>query len=66
MELHPDKKPVLMIAGRDDMEMCELSLDETGLAKKRGAEILAREFDDEWKVAGGKPVASAQAQKKKK
>lgn len=55
MELHPDKPPVLLVAGKDDMEMCELSLDETGLARKRGAEILPREFEDEWKNCGGKP-----------
>ena len=55
MELHPDKPPVLLIAGKDDMEMCELSLDETGLARKRGAEILPREFEDEWKQCGGGP-----------
>lgn len=28
--------------------MCELSLDETGLSRKRGAEILASEFQAEW------------------
>ena len=55
MELHPDKPPVLLTAGKDDMEMCELSLDETGLARKRGAEILPREFEDEWKQCGGGP-----------
>ena len=44
MELHPDKPPVLLIAGRDDMQMCELSLEETGLTRKRGAEILEHEF----------------------
>ena len=55
MELHPDKPPVLLVAGKDDMEMCELSLDETGLARKRGAEILPREFEDEWKQCGGGP-----------
>merc|ERR1712216_454743 len=54
MELHPEKSPVLLKAGKDDMEMCELSLDETGLAKKRGAEILGREFEDEWAKCGGK------------
>lgn len=53
MELHPEKPPVLLVAGKDDMEMCELSLDETGLARKRGAEILPREFEDEWKSCGG-------------
>jgi len=33
--------------------MCELSLDETRLASKRGAEILAQEFDKEWNKNGG-------------
>jgi len=55
MELHPEKPPVLLCAGKDDMEMCELSMDETGLARKRGAEILPREFEDEWKQCGGGP-----------
>lgn len=39
--------------GVDDMQMCELSLDETGLARKRGAEILASEFEAEWSRNGG-------------
>ena len=34
------REPILLLAGRDDMQMCELSLDETGLTRKRGAEIL--------------------------
>jgi myosin-6 len=59
MELHPDKPPVLLKAGVNDMEMCELSLDETGLARKRGAEILAREFEEEWTKCGGKPYSRA-------
>jgi myosin VI len=33
--------------------MCELSLEETGLTRKRGAEILEKEFDDEWAQNGG-------------
>ena len=53
MELHPDKPPVLLTAGKDDMQMCELSLDETGLTRKRGAEILEHEFVREWEKAGG-------------
>mmetsp|Transcript_20494 Transcript_20494/g.53304 ORF Transcript_20494/g.53304 Transcript_20494/m.53304 type:complete len:1225 (+) Transcript_20494:39-3713(+) len=53
MELHPEKPPVLLVAGKDDMEMCELSLEETGLTRKRGAEILPREFEDEWQKCGG-------------
>jgi len=60
MELHPDKKAVILVAGTDDMEMCELSLDETGLARKRGAEILAREFEDEWGKNGGAPYSKGQ------
>jgi len=53
MELHPEKEPVVLVAGTDDMEMCELSLDETGLTRKRGAEILPREFEAEWTKCGG-------------
>lgn len=41
--------------GIDDMQMCELSLDETGLTRKRGAEILEHEFNREWERHGGKP-----------
>lgn len=37
------------------MQMCELSLEETGLTRKRGAEILAVEFNKEWENSGGKP-----------
>ncbi|KAM7307774.1 unconventional myosin-VI isoform X2 [Ixodes scapularis] len=53
MELHPGRPPVLLLAGRDDMQMCELKLEETGLARKRGAEILDHEFDAEWTKHGG-------------
>ncbi|XP_037818976.1 myosin heavy chain 95F isoform X3 [Lucilia sericata] len=55
MELHADKPPILLTAGIDDMEMCELSLEETGLTRKRGAEILEHEFNREWEKHGGKP-----------
>ena len=55
LELHPDKVPLLLVAGKDDMEMCELSLDETGLALKRGAEVLQQEFEEAWAKYGGKP-----------
>ncbi|XP_026672649.1 myosin heavy chain 95F isoform X5 [Ceratina calcarata] len=54
MELHPDKPPILLVAGVDDMQMCELSLDETGLTRKRGAEVLEHEFNREWEKHGGK------------
>jgi len=64
MELHPDKPPVLLVAGKDDMEMCELSLEETGLSRKRGAEILPREFEEEWARNGGQPYVRAAPKKK--
>uniref|UniRef100_A0A3Q3EKN1 Unconventional myosin-VI n=1 Tax=Labrus bergylta TaxID=56723 RepID=A0A3Q3EKN1_9LABR len=53
MELHPDKHPILLVAGKDDMEMCELSLEETGLSRKRGAEILPRQYEEIWERCGG-------------
>uniref|UniRef100_A0A8C7F4D1 Unconventional myosin-VI n=1 Tax=Oncorhynchus kisutch TaxID=8019 RepID=A0A8C7F4D1_ONCKI len=53
MELHPDKQSILLVAGKDDMEMCELSLEETGLTTKRGAEILPRQFEDVWERCNG-------------
>ncbi|XP_017783306.1 PREDICTED: myosin heavy chain 95F isoform X2 [Nicrophorus vespilloides] len=53
MELYNDKPSVLLVAGKDDMQMCELSLAETGLTRKRGAEILEVEFDKEWNNHGG-------------
>lgn len=35
------------------MQMCELKLNETGLTRKRGAEILDYEFEREWSKHGG-------------
>ncbi|XP_061063663.1 unconventional myosin-VI isoform X3 [Eubalaena glacialis] len=66
MELHPDKPPILLVAGKDDMEMCELNLEETGLTRKRGAEILPRQFEEIWERCGGiqylqKAIESRQA-----
>ncbi|KAI1294601.1 Unconventional myosin-VI [Halotydeus destructor] len=55
MELHPEKAPILLVAGKDDMQMCELSLEETRLTTKRGAEILPEEFEREWTKNGGAP-----------
>lgn len=40
-------------SGKDDMEMCELSLEETGLTRKRGAEILPRQFEEIWERCDG-------------
>jgi len=53
MEVHEGRSPILLIAGRDDVHMCELNLDETGLTRKRGAEILESEFERDWKKNGG-------------
>lgn len=53
MELYAEKVPLLMVAGVDDMKMCEMSLEETGLTRKRGAEILAKDFEEEWEKHGG-------------
>lgn len=61
MEVHPEKAPAVLTAGRDDEEMCELSLEETGLTRKLGAEILPREFEAEWSKHGGVPYVSARA-----
>jgi len=63
MELHPGREAVLLIAGKDDMQMCELSLDDTGLTRKRGAEILEHEFDKEWNKHGG-PAYKRPSEKK--
>jgi hypothetical protein len=53
-----------IIAGVDDMQMCELSLDETGLTRKRGAEILEHEFNREWQRNGGKEYVAPASRKK--
>jgi myosin-6 len=36
------------------MNMCELSLDETGLTSRKGAEILEKDFEQEWIKYGGR------------
>nr|XP_032801160.1 unconventional myosin-VI-like [Petromyzon marinus] len=53
LELHPGKQPVLLVAGQDDERMCELRLEETGLLRRRGAQILARRFEETWELSGG-------------
>jgi len=53
MELHPGKHPLLLVAGKDDMQLCELSLQATGLTQKKGAEILPRQFEEAWVSHGG-------------
>lgn len=41
------------LLGKDDMEMCELNFEETGLIRKRGVEILSRQFEEVWERCGG-------------
>ena len=40
------KTRLILFVGVDDMKMCELSLEETGLTRKRGAEILDKDFEE--------------------
>ena len=42
MQSSTGRDPILLLAGKDDMQMCEMSLEETGLTRKRGAEILGK------------------------
>ena len=65
MELHPGRAPILLVAGKDDMNMCELGLEETGLARKRGAEILESEFEKEWKKHGGQNYVAPQERQRR-
>ena len=60
LEMHPNGVNVVLVAGTDDLDMCELSLDETGLTRKRGAEITKREFEYHWQKCGGKSDAYKQ------
>ncbi|XP_028397546.1 unconventional myosin-VI-like [Dendronephthya gigantea] len=60
LEIHPNGVNVVLVAGTDDLDMCELSLDETGLTRKRGAEITKREFEFSWQKCGGKSDAYKQ------
>lgn len=55
MELNPGRPALLLVAGEDDLDMCEMSLDETRLALRAGAEITGRDFEIEWQRNGGTP-----------
>jgi len=48
IEIHEGKTTIFLKAGVDDIEMCELKLEETGLTRKKGAEILEEEFEEAW------------------
>lgn len=47
---------VVSFSGIHDLQMCELSLDETGLTRKKGAEILGKDFEAEWNKYGGREL----------
>ena len=64
MEVRVDTAPILLVAGCDDMKMCELSLTETGLTRRRGAEIFDYQFEQEWSKNGGKPYSKSSASTK--
>lgn len=53
----------LISEGVDDMKMCELSLEETGLTRKRGAEILESQFEEEWVKYGGLKILQNNAKR---
>ncbi|XP_030850695.1 unconventional myosin-VI-like isoform X1 [Strongylocentrotus purpuratus] len=64
MEVHPTKVPVLLVAGKDDENMCEMSLEETGLTRRPNAEIVEREFEEPWKRSGGQQYHMAAVRNK--
>ena len=49
--------------GVDDLQMCELSLEETGLSRKKGAEILENEFEEDWQRFKGADYLKKNARK---
>uniref|UniRef100_A0A8R1DKC1 Myosin motor domain-containing protein n=1 Tax=Caenorhabditis japonica TaxID=281687 RepID=A0A8R1DKC1_CAEJA len=54
ISLRPFLMPQLLVAGKDDLNMCELPLEQTGLLRKKGAEISEQEFESQWLHYGGK------------
>ena len=53
LELHPGKEPLLLLAGKNQFEICELTLEETGLTHKEGVEVLCHKFELLWTKHGG-------------
>lgn len=53
----------LFISGVDDLQMCELKLEETGLTRKKGAEILGKDFEGEWGQYGGREYMQKHAKR---
>lgn len=56
LTIRPSQKPQLLVAGKDDLQMCELPLEQTGLLRKKGAEISSNDFETMWYHYGGKPI----------
>ncbi|UMM10823.1 hypothetical protein L5515_000419 [Caenorhabditis briggsae] len=56
LTIRPSQKPQLLVSGKDDLQMCELPLEQTGLLRKKGAEISANDFETMWYHFGGKPI----------
>ncbi|CAI4222429.1 unnamed protein product [Auanema sp. JU1783] len=53
---YPSSDPILLIAGKDDVHMCDRPLDQTDLTRRKGAEIPPGEFENVWAHFGGKPL----------
>ena len=47
------------LLGKNDLRMCELSLTQTGLTSRKGAEIFPNGFDDVWKKCGGEQLENS-------
>ncbi|CAJ0561501.1 unnamed protein product, partial [Mesorhabditis spiculigera] len=56
IEVRNTGEAVLLIAGRDDLEMCPQRLDQTALPWMKGAEILEHDFEKVWATCGGQPL----------
>uniref|UniRef100_A0A8R1YPX8 Myosin motor domain-containing protein n=1 Tax=Pristionchus pacificus TaxID=54126 RepID=A0A8R1YPX8_PRIPA len=57
MEMRPGQKPALMKAGKDDGKMMHMSLEQSGLTRRKGAEIKGEEFDTVWTHLGGEALS---------
>ena len=64
LEIH-STGALLLVAGKDDEEICEMSLADTRLEARSGAEITVDEFNDVWVNYGGKVDEVFKAKSKK-
>ncbi|GMR53526.1 hypothetical protein PMAYCL1PPCAC_23721, partial [Pristionchus mayeri] len=56
MEMRPAQKPLLLTAGKDDGKMMHMSMEQSGLTRRKGAEIKGEEFETVWCHLGGEPL----------